>query len=211
MKRFDAYKKIKDENLIERLRAGENEIMDFIMDKYKALVRGKASSMYILGAEREDLIQEGMIGLFKAIRDYDETHEASFRTFAELCVSRQMYGLIETMNRKKHIPLNTYISLFERVDSLDAQTDPEAGQTLADTLISTTQLTPEDEVLNKESDEQLRTAIDSSLSAFERQAIELWLTGMTFTQIAGVLGKSPKATDNALTRAKNKLRKKLKQ
>lgn len=209
MKKNDAYKKIKDEDLIGRLRAGEDEIMDFIMNKYKALVRGKASSMYILGAEREDLIQEGMIGLFKAIRDYDAAHETSFRTFAELCVSRQMYGLIETMNRKKHIPLNTYVSLFERIDSKDAQTDAEAGQTLADTLISTTQLTPEDEVINKESDEQLHIVIDSALSPFERQAIELMLTGMTGPQIADVLGKSAKATDNALTRAKKKLREKL--
>ena len=209
MKKYEAYKQIKDEDLIARLRAGENEIMDFIMDKYKTLVRGKATSMYILGAEREDLIQEGMIGLFKAIRDYKASHEASFRTFAELCVSRQMYALIETMNRKKHFPLNTYISLFERIDSSDPQTGAETGQTLADTLISTTQLTPEDEIINKESDEQLHEAIDSALSTFERQAVELWLTGMTCTQIADVLGKTSKATDNALTRAKKKLRDKL--
>ena len=101
-----------DEELILRLRDGEEAITDYIMDKYKNMVRSKAKSMYILGADREDLIQEGMIGLFKAVRDYDTGRDASFFTFAELCVSRQMYTAIQAAGRQKHMPLNTYVSLY---------------------------------------------------------------------------------------------------
>ena len=106
------YQNESDEVLIERLRDGERDITDFIMNKYKNLVRSKAKSMYILGADTEDLIQEGMIGLFKAIRDYDAGRDASFYTFAELCISRQMYTAVQASNRKKHMPLNSYISLY---------------------------------------------------------------------------------------------------
>ena len=106
------YQNETDEMLIERLRDGERDITDYIMNKYKNLVRSKAKSMYILGADNEDLIQEGMIGLFKAIRDYDAGRDASFFTFAELCISRQMYTAVQASNRKKHMPLNTYVSLY---------------------------------------------------------------------------------------------------
>lgn len=105
------YRQFTDEELIVRLREGEVPVTDYIMEKYKNLVRNKAASMYILGADREDLIQEGMIGLFKAVRDYDSGRDAGFYTFADLCVSRQMYAAIQAAGRKKHIPLNSYISL----------------------------------------------------------------------------------------------------
>ena len=108
------YEQYTDEELIVRLRDGEEKITDYIMDKYKNLVKSKAKSMYILGADREDLIQEGMIGLFKAIRDYDIGRDASFFTFADLCVSRQMYTAVQAAGRKKHSPLNTYISPGKR-------------------------------------------------------------------------------------------------
>ena len=106
------YGQVTDEELIDRLRDGDTRITDYIMDKYKNLVRSKAGTMYILGADREDLIQEGMIGLFKAIRDYDSGRDASFYTFADLCISRQMYSAVQAAGRMKHIPLNTYISLY---------------------------------------------------------------------------------------------------
>ena len=107
-----SYEQYTDEELILRLREGEEQITDYIMEKYKNLVKSKAKSMYILGADREDLIQEGMIGLFKAVRDYDTGRDASFSTFADLCVSRQMYTAVQAAGRKKHAPLNTYISLY---------------------------------------------------------------------------------------------------
>ena len=197
-----AYDNEKDEALIERLRDGESGVTDYIMEKYKALVRGKAASMYILGADREDLIQEGMIGLFKAIRDYDAGRDASFHTFADLCVSRQMYSAIEAASRQKNIPLNTYVSLYERIET-DAD---EPSKTLAETLSSDTERSVEDEVIAREEAAYIRAMIERELSDFERRALDLWMCGMTSTQIAKVLGKEAKATDNALTRAKKKLR-----
>ena len=110
---METYEKMTDEQLIAALRKGESEIMDFIMEKYKYLVRKKAKAMFLLGGENDDLIQEGMIGLFKAVRDYDLALETSFASFAELCISRQMYSAIEASKRKKHIPLNSYVSLYE--------------------------------------------------------------------------------------------------
>ncbi len=180
-----------DEEIIGYIREGRSELNEYLMERYKELVRKKASYMYILGAEREDLIQEGMIGLFKAIRDYDFGRDASFATFADLCVLRQMYTAIESMNRKKNIPLNNYVSLFE---------DPISD-------IEDTNMTPEDEVISRENAVHIQEKIEKILSPFERKAFELWITGMTSTQIAAILSKDSKSTDNALTRAKNKLRK----
>ncbi|MBD5465974.1 MAG: sigma-70 family RNA polymerase sigma factor, partial [Lachnospiraceae bacterium] len=113
------FDKTSDEELILRLREGEEAIMDYIMDKYKNLVRSKAKSMYILGADNEDLIQEGMIGLFKAIRDFDSGRDASFYTFADLCISRQIYTAVKASGRQKHMPLNTYISLYSNIAEAD--------------------------------------------------------------------------------------------
>ena len=160
--------------------------------------------MYILGADREDLIQEGMIGLYKAVRDYDAGRDASFKTFAELCVSRQMYSAIEGMNRKKHMPLNTYISLSEQ----DRTQTEHAEGSHADPLQSLPVMrSAEEEVMAAEDAAMLRAAMEEVLSPFEKQAAELMLTGMTCTQIAKVLNRDVKSTDNALTRAKQKLRK----
>ena len=109
---WEAYSQYSDEELILRLRDGEERITDYIIDKYKNLVKSKAKCMYILGADNEDLIQEGMIGLFKAVRDYDCGRDASFFTFADLCISRQMYTAVQASRRQKHAPLNSYISLY---------------------------------------------------------------------------------------------------
>ena len=122
---MDFYGDFTDEQLIERLRSGETQIMEYILDKYKPLVRKKANAMYLIGGETDDLIQEGMIGLFKAIRDYDAGRETSFFHFAELCISRQLYNAVEASNRKKHAPLNSYVSFYagseEEGQSLYAQ------------------------------------------------------------------------------------------
>ncbi len=194
-----------DEILIDRLRDGESSIMDYIMDKYKYLVRSKAKSMYILGADTEDLIQEGMIGLFKAVRDYDCGRDASFFTFAELCISRQMYTAVQAAQRQKHLPLNSYISLSgEGHDTDTAGGDPEE-------LLSTGQGSdPESLFLDKERMEYLEAQIEKELSAFEKQVLDLYLTGMSYSEIARVLGRDEKSTDNALQRVKTKIRKILK-
>lgn len=197
------YDGVTDEELILRIREGENTITDYIMEKYKNLVKSKAKSMYILGADREDLIQEGMIGLFKAVRDYDSGRDASFATFADLCVSRQMYTAVQASRRKKHIPLNTYISLYG--SSREAEGGGETR--LIQSLASKVDVNPEELLIDKENAQLLEKQIEKELSSFENQVLDLYLTGMSYVQIARVLGKDEKSTDNALSRIKGKVKK----
>ena len=201
----EEYQQYSDEELMIRLRDGETGIMDFIMNKYKNLVRSKAQSMYILGADNDDLIQEGMIGLFKAVRDFDSGRDASFYTFADLCISRQMYTAVQASRRKKHIPLNTYVSLYAT-----ARENPERSEddmALVNMLALKSEQSPEEMLIDKENVEQLEKTIEKELSGFEKQVLDLYLTGMRYTQIAKVLGKDEKSTDNALQRIKTKLKK----
>ena len=199
------YRQYSDEELIVRLRDGESSITEYLMNKYKHLVRSKAKSMYILGADSDDLIQEGMIGLFKALRDYDSGRDANFLTFADLCVSRQMYTAVQASRRQKHIPLNTYISLYGNVN-----TDREGEQEeLVNVLAVHAGQSPEEVVIDRENVIQLEKAIEQELSSFEKQVLDLYLTGMGYQQIAKVLGRDDKSTDNALQRIKTKLKKRL--
>ena len=201
----EEYQNFSDEELLIRLRDGETEITDFIMNKYKNLVRSKAKSMYILGADSDDLIQEGMIGLFKAVRDYDSGRDASFLTFADLCVSRQMYTAVQASRRQKHIPLNTYISLYGSVS-----TNYEGEQEeLVNVLAARESQSPEEVVIDRENVVWLEKAIEQELSNFEKQVLDLYLTGMGYQQIAKVLGRDDKSTDNALHRIKTKLKRRL--
>lgn len=202
---YTNYEQESDEVLIDRLRDGENMIMDYIMDKYKNLVRNKAKSMYILGADTEDLIQEGMIGLFKAVRDYDCGRDASFYTFADLCISRQMYTAVQASQRKKHWPLNSYVSLYGEQKEQEGN-NAEILNLLSAGLSSN----PEEIFLDKERMEFLESQIDKELSGFENQVLDLYLTGMSYSQIAKVLGRDEKSTDNALQRIKTKVKKILK-
>jgi len=199
------YESENDEVLIRRLRDGENDITDYIMDKYKNLVRKKAATMFILGADRDDLIQEGMIGLFKAIRDYDSGRDASFYTFADLCISRQMYSAIQASNRKKHIPLNSYISLYSRMDGETSSQDAELVNNLEAEALS--ERNPEEQIIDQENVDHLEKLIETELSSFEREVLDLYMTGISYTEIAKVLNKDEKSTDNALQRTKIKLRK----
>ncbi len=188
-----------DDALIMRIRDGEEKINDVIMDRYKNLVRKKAGTMYLLGADREDLIQEGMIGLFKAIRDYDIGRDASFSTFAELCVSRQMYSAVEASGRKKHMPLNTYISLYSGDDAAETQYIEE--------LAAPSEDDPEARFIDRESEKELSELIDQELSPLEKQVLDLAIIGMSSAEAAKVLNRSEKTTDNALQRARGKMKK----
>lgn len=200
------YGNCSDEELILRLRDGEEAITDYIMEKYKNMVRSKAKSMYILGADREDLIQEGMIGLFKAVRDYDTGRDASFFTFADLCVSRQMYTAIQAAGRQKHMPLNTYVSLYaDGADGEDGLREAERG--LLESAASRLEQNPEELLIDRENVKRLEEVMEKELSSFEKQVLDLYLTGMKYSQIARVLGKDDKSTDNALQRIKAKLKK----
>ena len=199
------YGNCSDEELILRLRDGEEAITDYIMDIYKNMVRSKAKSMYILGADREDLIQEGMIGLFKAVRDYDTGRDASFFTFADLCVSRQMYTAIQAAGRQKHMPLNTYVSLYaDGADGEDGLREAERG--LLESAASRLEQNPEELLIDRENVKRLEEVMEKELSSFEKQVLDLYLTGMKYSQIARVLGKDDKSTDNALQRIKAKLK-----
>ena len=204
--KYADYRHCSDGELIDRLRRGEESIMDYICEKYKNLVRSKAKSMFILGADNEDLIQEGMIGLFKAVRDFDAGRDASFYTFAELCISRQMYTAVQASKRQKHRPLNTYVSL----DSSNANNDDgRENLLLSELMTDRTEQSPEELFLDKERVADLERTIEEELSDFERQVLDLYLTGMTYTEIAKVLGRDEKATDNALQRLKSKIKKRL--
>ena len=197
MSKYDA---IPDEQLIADFNNGESEIMDYIMMKYKSMVRKKARAMYLIGGENEDLIQEGMIGLIKAVRDYDISQRASFASFAELCVSRQMYTAIEASKRKKHIPLNSYVSLYEEGES----TDEEKKLPLIDTIEPEIENNPEALYFGKEFTEAFVDELKQNLSALENHVLYLHLLGTDYKTIAELLGKSPKAIDNALQRIRNK-------
>lgn len=198
-----SYDSMSDEELILALRDGDEKIIDYIVEKYKEPVRKKAATMFILGADREDLIQEGMIGLFKAIRDYDAGRDASFFTFADLCISRQMYKAVEAGNRKKHAPLNSYISIYEDEDP--ANDRGEVSGFLE--ILSESGRSPEDLLIDREQAASLEKKIYESLSELERQVFNLRLTGMDYSQIAKVLGRDEKSTDNALSRIKSKVKK----
>lgn len=183
------YDSFKDEELIDMLRDGSNDVTDYLMIKYKNMVRKNAKNMYILGADEEDLIQEGMIGLYKAVRDYDSGRDASFITFAQLCVSRQMYNAIQAAGRQKHMMLNSYTSIYEE------DFHEEGGAN------------PEDEFLDRERALLIEETFEKELSSFEKQVLDLKLVGLDYRETAAILGKSVKSVDNALNRLKTKLKK----
>lgn len=195
-----SYSQKTDEELIRMMRNGDEKVVDYLMVKYKNLVRKKARALFLICADNDDLIQEGMIGLFKAIRDYDEEKEASFYHFAELCISRQMYTAMEASQRKKHAPLNSYVSLYE-------ESEGEEKVPLAEVLQSLSNGNPEDLVIDKENVDAFQEKINACLSRMEKQVLALTLQGMNYQQVAQIMEKSPKSIDNALQRIKGKLRK----
>ncbi|MCI8430030.1 MAG: sigma-70 family RNA polymerase sigma factor [Lachnospiraceae bacterium] len=180
------YENLTDEELLKRLEDGEAEVTEYLLDKYKPLVKRQARTLYLIGGENDDLIQEGMIGLFKAIRGFHTDGEYSFYTFAELCITRQMYTAVQASKRKKHAPLNSYISLDE---------EPQIF----------TEQNPEVLVLDQEALENRYDQIHRNLSDMEKLVLELYLKGKTYQQIASVIGKNEKAVDNTIQRVKKKL------
>lgn len=193
------YEKKTDEELIMDFRGGDTAIMDYLLEKYKPMVKKKAKAMYLLGGDSDDLIQAGMIGLFKAVRDYDSAQEASFGTFAQICVTRQLYSAIRASRRKKHLPLNSYISLY---DNEEISEEKESELIQIQNVASTNN--PEDLVIHKESEDSFMNELEGNLSELERKVLYLHLLGTDYRTIAKLLGKSPKAVDNALQRIKTK-------
>ena len=195
------YEQETDEALVAFTHQGDHAAMDFLIDKYKNLVRGRARTLFLVGADKEDLIQEGMIGLYKAIRDYQPEKNSSFQNFAELCVNRQMYSAIKGSRTKKNQPLNDYVSF-------DSMAYGEGQETTAEPIfeiILEKNKNPEQLVIDKESADVLEYTLVGQLSDLERKVLRYYMEDYNYSQIAAALGKEPKAVDNALQRIKKKL------
>lgn len=185
---IENYAKLSDKELITLLRQDNKEIEDYILEKYKPIVRMKARKMFLVGGETDDLIQEGMIGLYKAIRDYDISQDVTFATFADVCITRNIYSAINTNNRKKHGPLNTYVSFYSE-DYNDIRNDDN---------------NPERLFIDKENVEQIEKILHKELSKLEQQVFAQYMEGKGYIDIAEYLGKTPKSIDNAIQRIKIK-------
>ena len=196
-----SYDNMEDDELITLLREGDASAADHLLKKYKFIVKMKASSMYILGGEKEDLLQEGMIGLFKAIREYDPGRDASLATFCNLVVTRHLYNAVRDMGRQKHFPLNGFISIYGD--------DEETGDREKVPGLESYENDPERLMIDQENAEDIEKAIEEELSPLEREVLDLRIVGMKNGEGARVLGRDEKSTDNALTRIRTKLGKRI--
>lgn len=193
------YLAFSDEELLTKLRGGDTEAEDVLYARYKQVVRSKARSYFLIGADREDIIQEGMIGLYKAVCDYEFDKQASFRGFADLCITRQIITAIKSATRKKHMPLNSYVSLNRSMYEGDSE------RTLVDVISSAQVSDPEELFIGRENYEAMARSIDQVLSRLEKSALALYLEGYSYQQIADTLQKTTKCVDNAIQRVKKKL------
>ena len=193
------YEALSDEDLLSLHRAGDARAEEALYARYKQIVRSKARTYFLIGADREDIIQEGMIGLYKAVLDYQSDRQASFRSFAELCITRQIISAIKSATRKKHMPLNTYISFNRSVF------DGDNERPLIDVLTSTRMTDPEEVLIGRENYAAVADSIEHSLSKLEHSALGLYLYGYSYQQIADALQVTTKSVDNAIQRVKKKL------
>lgn len=196
---FDKYEAMEDEVIIEAYRNGDVYAQEYLITKYKNFVRSKARSYFLIGADKEDIIQEGMIGLYKAIRDFRDDKQSSFRAFADLCITRQIITAIKTATRQKHIPLNSYVSLNKPIY------DEESDRTLLDVISGLRIADPEEIVINQEQMEDIESQMDHILSSLELEVLNLYLEGKSYQEIAEHLDRHVKSIDNALQRVKRKL------
>ena len=196
MKRHD-FEAMELDEVAKLAAEGNVYAIEFIVNSFKNYIKFRARSCYASGADNDDLVQEGMIGLFKAVRDYNEDKDCSFASFAQLCISRQLYSALEASNRKKHGPLNTYVSF-----SLEEQ----EGQSVFEDFFSRKTSSPEEWILEQEKLKELQRRMKERLSSMEQQVLELYLGGNNYIQISEILQKSPKSIDNALQRIRQKIR-----
>lgn len=200
MGKKDLYNKMSDEELVLRYHEGDNGAADFLVEKYKNLVRMRARTYFLVGADNDDLIQEGMIGLYKAIRDYNPDKNVVFMVFASLCINRQIMSAVTAYNRQKNSPLNNYLSLDTPVT--DEQGDDAV---LSDVIASKDDKNPEDLFIAREQSGQLITQVFENLSKMERTVLELYIEGLSYSEIGKALNKPPKSIDNAIQRIRNKI------
>ncbi|MCA0989461.1 RNA polymerase sporulation sigma factor SigH [Alkalihalobacillus algicola] len=194
-----AFDQLDDELLVVMVHEGHSRALEHLITKYKNFVRAKARSYFLIGADREDIIQEGMIGLYKAIRDFRGDKFSSFKAFAELCITRQMITAIKTATRQKHIPLNSYVSLDKPIY------DEESDRTLLDVICGTKVTDPEELIINQEEFDDIELKMSEILSDLERKVLMLYLDGRSYQEISVDLNRHVKSIDNALQRVKRKL------
>ncbi|GIO88362.1 RNA polymerase sporulation sigma factor SigH [Paenibacillus faecis] len=193
------YEVLNDEDIVEAVRNGDSEALEYLINKYRSFVRAKARSYFLIGADREDIIQEGMIGLYKSIRDFRGDKLASFKAFAEICITRQIITAIKTATRQKHIPLNSYVSLDKPIY------DEDSDRTLLDVICGSRVCDPEELIINQEEFTGLEDKMSEILSDLERKVLMLYLDGRSYQEIAVDLKRHVKSIDNALQRVKRKL------
>ncbi|MDR7556085.1 MAG: RNA polymerase sporulation sigma factor SigH [Armatimonadota bacterium] len=198
-----SYQDLADEDLVDYAKSGDDRAAEFLIGKYRNFVRVKAKAYFLIGADREDIIQEGMIGLYKAIRDFRRDKLSSFRAFAELCITRQIITAIKTATRQKHIPLNSYISLNKPIY------DEDSDRTLLDVISSIKVSDPEELVINQEASATMRERIRKNLSELECKVLTAYLEGKSYQEMANELNRHVKSIDNALQRVKRKLERNL--
>lgn len=193
------FEDMEDERIVEFVQVGDIQALEHLIFKYKNFVRAKAKSYFLIGADREDIVQEGMIGLYKAIRDFKGDKLSSFKAFAELCITRQMITAVKTATRQKHIPLNSYVSLDKPIY------DEESDRTLLDVICGTRTTNPEELLINQEEYDDIELKMSEILSDLERQVLMLYLDGRSYQEISVDLKRHVKSIDNALQRVKRKV------
>lgn len=198
---FDRFGGMTDEQIVELARENDQEALEYLINKYRNFVRSKARSYFLIGADHDDIMQEGMIGLYKAIRDFRSDKLSSFRAFAELCITRQIITAIKTATRKKHIPLNSYVSLNKPIY------DEESDRTLLDIITGAKVSNPEELIINQEDYSSIESKIVELLSGLEWEVLISYLQGKSYQEIAEDLQRHVKSIDNALQRVKRKLEK----
>lgn len=192
-------KEATDEALVDLARAGDDHAIEVLLGRYRHYARAKARTYFLAGADKEDVVQEGMIGLYKAIRDFQEDRNIAFRSFAELCMTRQIITAIKTATRQKHAPLNSYVSLNKPVSEDDGE------RTLADSIAADPHVDPAELVISTEEVESLRSSMGKLLSSLETEVLQLYMDGKSYQEIGDILGRHVKSIDNALQRIKRKL------
>lgn len=200
---YERFEHMTDEQVVRLAQQADGTALEYLLNKYKNFVRSKARSYFLIGADHEDIVQEGMIGLYKAIRDFREEKLSSFRAFAELCITRQIITAIKTATRQKHIPLNSYVSLNKPIY------DEESDRTLLDVITEGWEANPEEVLINREDVSVIEGRIGKMLSGLEKQVLLRYLEGKSYQEISQEMKRHVKSIDNALQRVKRKLQKML--
>lgn len=194
------YQNLKDEEIISEIKAGDEKALTYLLNKYKELVNIKVGRYFLVGAEKEDIVQEGMIGLYKAIKNFDKSKQNTFKTFANMCIERQLITAIKTSNRQKHMPLNSYLSL----NTAAYDNNEESSVELIDTFNNNSVEDPLETVMKKEYYKQVQDGIEKSLSKFEKQVLDRFINGESYNVIAQKLNAPVKSVDNAIQRIRKK-------